>query len=122
MPDYSNQTLKIGTIISNDINMNSSNVNQTGSNISTVTLPAVSGIITTQILTNGTGSNIAFTANHPQLNANKVVLSNIIGYSGAGTPHVRINNLTNGSMQFVIANSNNGAVLNAAAKISYIIL
>ena len=119
--NFSNQTVKIATVITNDININSLNTNQTGSNISTVTLPAASGIITTLSLTTSTAANTVFTANHPSLNTNKVVLTNIVGYSGNGIPHVRVNTAS-GSMQIVVANSKHDAPLNAPLKIAYVIL
>ena len=133
--NFYNQKVEVGALIANNIvqspllsvdkiNANSSIVTQ-GSNISTaVTLSPTygSGIIITQNATATTGANHTFTANHSAVSENSVILTNILGYAGTGTPHVRLNAVTTGSFNVVIANSNYGAALNNSLKIGYTIL
>ena len=132
---FYNQGFEVGALIANNIvqspllsvdkiNVNSSIVTQ-GSNISTaVTLSSTygSGIIVTKNATATTGANNVFTANHSAVSENSIILTNILGYSGAGTPHVRLNDVTTGSFNVIIANSNYGAALNNSLKIGYTIL
>jgi hypothetical protein len=96
-------------------------VTQTTSITTAVTLPSSAGIITTVAASTGTSGSSTFTASHPDITASNVVLTSIVGYTGTGLPTVRLNT-TSGSMSVTIQNTSVVAPLNAALRISYVIL
>ena len=121
MSQLSNQSLDIGSIRTNDINLNTTTTTQ-GTNITTaVTLSTPSGVIVTQSATAGTHGTHTFTANHPSVTVDKVILTNIIGYSGTGSPTVRLQS-TQGSFNVTITNNHINSSLNAPLRIAYTIL
>jgi hypothetical protein len=110
-----------GSVVANDIDLYSQNVTQITSITTPVTLSAHSGIITTVTANTATNGNSTFTANHPSVTADKVVLATIVGYSGNGAPSIRLSTTT-GSFNVIIQNHNDIAALNAPLRISYCIL
>lgn len=108
-------------LVVDDINVVSTNVTQPTSITTAVTLTAPFGIITTQAANAATHGTHTFTANHPSVTANKVVHATIVGYSGTGSPSVRVSTTT-GSFNVTIANNHINNPLNAALKIAYSIL
>jgi len=113
-------TVETGLLHSNDLTVNSGKVNQATSITTSVILPSKFGVIVTQGATAATNGSNIFTATHPQLTANKVVLASIVNYAGAGSPSVYVSTTT-GSMSVVIRNNNDIAALNAPLTIAYAI-
>lgn len=109
-------------LASSQIVMSKSNVNQTTSNTTGVTLTGYTGAITTMPLTVATQGSISFTVTHTKVNADSVVLANIINYGGNGLPHVHVGSITSGNFQVSVSNAHATSPLNAAMKIAYQIL
>ena len=121
MSQLSKQKLDIGSILTNDINLITTTVTQ-GTSITTgVTLRSPGGIISTQSASAGTHGTHTFTASHPSVTVDKIVLSNIIGYTGTGSPSVRLQT-TQGSFNVTITNNHINNSLNAPLRIAYTIL
>lgn len=111
-----------GSINTNDIDLSSGNITQLTSITTAVTLPSTSGIITTVSATTATNGSSIFTASHPSVTVNKVVLANIVGYTGTqGSPSVRLSTAS-GSFSVIIQNHNDTAPLNGSLRIAYCIL
>jgi hypothetical protein len=116
------QTANIdGFVATPQIILDAGAVTQTTSITTAVTLPSSAGIITTVAASTGTSGSSTFTASHPDITASNVVLASIVGYTGTGLPTVRLNT-TEGSMSVTIQNTSVSAPLNAALRISYLIL
>ena len=121
MSQLSKQSLDVGSIRTNDINLITSSVTQSTSITTGVTLSAPCGIINTQLASAGTYGTHTFTASHPSVSVNKIILTNIIGYSGTGSPSVRLQS-TQGSFNVIITNNHINNSLNAPLNIAYTIL
>lgn len=126
MSQSSKNAVRFGAVVTNDvrtsdINVVSTNVTQATSIATAVTLTAPFGIITTQAANAATHGTHTFTANHPSVTANTIVHATIVGYSGAGSPSVRVSTTT-GSFDVTIANNHINNPLNAALRIAYSIL
>jgi hypothetical protein len=121
MSQQSKQSLDIGSIRTNDINLNTTTITQATNITTAVTLSAPCGIIVTQSATAGTHGTHSFTVSHPSVTVDKIVLTNIIGYTGTGSPTVRLQT-TQGSFDVTIANNHINSSLNAPLRIAYTIL
>jgi|LakMenE01Jun11ns_1017448.scaffolds.fasta_scaffold9949566_2 hypothetical protein len=140
---FHNQKVEVGGLYANDIvkspvlsvdkiNVNSSIVTQgssdtgtAGSTISdTVTLQSHvgSGIIVTQDATAMGDVNDTFNATHSAVSTNSIILTNILGYSGTGNPHLRLSDVTKGSFNIIISNSSIEFPLDSSLTIGYTIL
>ena len=104
------------------ITLPTSSVTQSTSITTSVNLETQCGKINTFSATTATNSTSVFTANHSEVNANSIVLANIIGYSGAGIPSVHVTNITQGSFSVVLKNNSDASALNSSVKIGYLTL
>jgi hypothetical protein len=102
---------------------NTGNVTQTGTIVSTVTVNALNGVITTVSSTLGAASKTSFTVNNSKVLAtSKVIVSLEYDEAALGFPIVTIADVVAGSFKVVIANAAAAATLTAAMRIHYIII
>lgn len=100
-----------------------SSVTQETSITTGVTLNTQSGAITTRSAATGAQSAQSFTVSNSSINADSIVLSNIIGYNGStGLPHVYVDDITSGSFKIVIQNNSTSAALNGSLNVGYFCL
>lgn len=99
------------------------NVTQTGTIVSSVTVNALNGIITTVSSTLGAASKTSFTVNNSQVLAtSKVIVSLEYDEAALGFPIVTVADVVAGSFKVVIANAAAAAALNNVMKVHYIII
>jgi hypothetical protein len=106
----------------NQISITKAAVTQTGAITSAVTANANAGVVTTVTATTASDGVQVFTVNNSKVSTSSCVLVSIAGYSGNGIPIVRIGSISNGSFTVVLANTHSSAALNAAVKISFIVV
>jgi hypothetical protein len=112
-----------GSVTSNKLSLTKTNITQTTSITSGVTLTTQAGSITTVGATNATGASTQFTVTDLSVNANSLILADIMNYAGStGFPAVYVDDVTTGSFKVIVHNHSEAAPLNGALKISYLIL
>ncbi len=115
-------TIDAQSVFSNALTYTKSNVNQTTSNTTGVTLTGFAGIITTMPETLATSGTLSFTVTHTEVAPTSLVLANVAGYSGAGIPIVNVASVTRGSFALSVSNAHATTPLNSTLKIGYQIL
>lgn len=117
----SNMTVRFGTVITPTLNLTSDVYTQSTNITTAVTTTTQTGVIITQGATAIANAAHQFTVNNSSVSANSIVIVSISGYSGNGFPSLRAHT-GSGSFSVTIQNSHNTDALNAALKISYLIL
>lgn len=110
-------------LVTQESRANDVNVTQATSTTTAVTANGDSGVITTFTETLATGTSLTFTVNNTAVDADSVVLTNIVNYAGAwitnGVPIVAVNNCVAGT-SFDIKITNTGAnALSGVMKIGF---
>lgn len=124
---YKNVYRKLGSIETvgidtQELRITKSTVTQATNSTTAVTINAHAGVITTVSLTNAGEASNTFTVNNNQVASDSAVVASICNYVGNGIPVVHVNNVSNGSFTITVFNSHGSAALNAAAKISFIVV
>jgi hypothetical protein len=110
----------LGTATLGDVSIAKSTVTQTTSITSGVTLNSPAGVIDTVSSTLATNGSTSFTVTNSFVDANSVVLSNIVNYSGnAGAPFSRVQGVTSGSFSISIRNVHAEQALNGVIKLAF---
>lgn len=110
-----------GSISINNLILQKGHVTQSGAITSGVTLTSQAGTITTVSATNATGASTQFTVTDLSVNANTLILADIMNYAGTtGFPSIYVDNVTTGSFNVIVHNHSEAAALNGALKISYL--
>ena len=117
-----NRGINTNKIFAKNYKFTETNVTQGTAITSGVTLSSQVGSVLTVSSSLITGGSATFTVEHPRIESSSILLSNIINYSGTGSPSVRVNNITTGSASIVITNNSWISPLNAAIKLGYFIL
>lgn len=118
-----------GTVNTNTLNVDKISytdkaaVTQSTSLTSGVTINSPVGTITTISTTLTPQSRLSFTCTNSSVDANKYVMTNIIGYSGfTGIPSIIVDDITTGSFLVSVRNSHQTDNLNGTLKLAFLVL
>lgn len=101
-------------------------VTQTGSSVTQVTCNGIMGQITTVNLTDGAGLNSEFAVLNSFVEADSVVIAQIVDYSGTyatdGFPTVTVDGIGAGFFTVNIMNTHHSTALSGVVKVQFIVL
>lgn len=95
-------------------------VTQLTSDVTTVIANESAGVITTFASTLAAGASSTFTVTNSVIATTSVVVAGIAGYTGTGTPVVRVSSVSADAFTLTLTNAHASAALNAVVKISFI--
>lgn len=114
--------LSSDALSSDSISITKGTIEQDGTLTTAVTLNKNAGVITTESATTAAGASATFTVNNTQVSSTSVVVASICSYSGAGIPVVRVGSVSDNSFTLTLTNVHDSAALNAALKISFVVV
>lgn len=113
----------VGTSNLNGITLAKSTVSQLTSATTSVSIHSPAGIISTVSSTLATNGSALFAVSNACVEADSIVLANIVNYSGTqGAPIVRVQGITRGSFSLSLRNVSDADALNGVVKVGFSVL
>ncbi len=119
------RNLKVNTLKTNELSFgNRQSVTSAafGEFETTVTLNATSGFITTPTATSSPGNNFELTLTNDNIDGNKIVMAQVVNYTGNGEPVVTRVTTSPNTAVIRVYNASTTNALNSAVKISFIVM